>query len=97
VLMAKGAYLLGERRRLLLKLGEEAFARLKSEDWKAADLEQLVRQLERVSKKIEIEEKLIQEERFGDRAPARDAEDAPEPAPEAPEPKNKNGEKGKSK
>ena len=65
VLMAKGAYLLGERRRLLLKLGDEAFARLKSAEWKADDLDPLVKQLERVTKKIDIEEKLIQAERFG--------------------------------
>ncbi len=65
-LMAKGAYLLGERRRLLLKLGDEAFSRLKSQDWKAEELDPLVKQLERVTKKIEIEEKLIQAERFGD-------------------------------
>ncbi len=65
VLMAKGAYLLGERRRLLLKLGEESFGRLKSGDWKADELDQLVKQLERVTKKIDIEEKLIQSARFG--------------------------------
>ena len=70
--MAKGAYLLGERRRLLNRLGEEAFDRLKSGEWKAENLESLTKQLERTTKKIEIEEKLIQQARFGDRPPTED-------------------------
>jgi len=82
VLMAKGAYLLGERRRLLLKLGDEAFARLKSSEWKADELDQLVKQLERVTKKIDIEEKLIQAERFGT---------GQHPPPREPEPEEPKG------
>ncbi len=68
--MAKGAYLLGERQRLLNRLGEEAFQRIKSGEWKGDSLEALVKQLERTTKKIEIEEKLIQNARFGVRAQA---------------------------
>ena len=84
--MAKGAYLLGERQRLLNRLGEEAFDRLKSGEWKGENLESLVKQLERTTKKIEIEERLIQQARFGDRAPEAEVtvadDEAPEESPE---------------
>ena len=103
VLMAKGAYLLGERRRLLLKLGEEAFGRMKVGEWKSEDLDQLVKQLERVSKKIEIEEKLIQSARFGSSG-APESHSRPEEShnnqvlePETPKPEKESKEKGKSK
>lgn len=102
VLMAKGAYLLGERRRLLLKLGEEAFGRMKNGEWKSDELDQLVKQLDRVTKKIDIEEKLIQSARFG---AASTAEPENRPRPEEshnnqvlePEPTGETKEKGKTK
>ena len=102
--MAKGAYLLGERRRLLLKLGQEAFGRMKNGEWKSEDLDQLVKQLDRVSKKIEIEEKLIQSARFGNssssephvRAEESHNNQVLEPDTEKPE-KAPKAEKGKSK
>ncbi len=67
VLMAKGAYLLDERNRLLHQLGEEALLRVKRGDWKGQEIEPLIQQLERINKKIEIEESLIRNLRFGTR------------------------------
>ncbi len=67
VLMAKGAYLLGERRRLFAKLGEEAFRRFQSGELKSEALHPLVHQVERITKKIEIEEMLVRSLRFGSR------------------------------
>lgn len=70
--MTKGAYLVGERRRLFVKLGEEVFERYKKGELKLEDspaLEPLlttVHQLERLSKKVELEEMLIRNLRFND-------------------------------
>jgi len=69
VLMAKGAYLLAERRRLFVKLGEEAYDQVLKGEVKQAALEPLVHQLERLTKKVEIEEILIRKLRYGRREP----------------------------
>lgn len=69
-MMAKGAYLVGERRRLLMKLGEEAYARLHAGTWTEPELDATVRQLERITKKLDIEEMLIRSARFGTRREA---------------------------
>lgn len=68
ILLAKGAYIVNERRRLFVKLGEEAFARLSRGELKSPELEPLVVQLERLTKKVEIEEILIRNLRFGTRS-----------------------------
>ena len=75
-MMAKGAYLLAERRRLFLKLGEEAYRRLQEGQWKDPALEALTHQLDRLSKKVRIEEKLIQNTRFGRERTAPESEAA---------------------
>lgn len=74
ILMAKGAYLLGERRRLFERLGEEVYFKVLKGELQNSELEPLVKQLERLSKKIEIEEMLIRSLRFGrqSRATAND-------------------------
>lgn len=64
VLMAKGAYLIGERRRLFLKLGEEVYEKIRKGELQNSDLEPLVHQLDRMTKKVEIEEILIRRLRF---------------------------------
>ena len=81
--MSKGAYLLSERRRLFGKLGEEVYYRMVKGEWQNAELEPLIRQLEKLSKKVEIEEMLIRGIRFGAR-PAR--EKRGRAAPEGPTP-----------
>jgi hypothetical protein len=89
VMMTKGAYLLGERKRLLRKLGEEAYTKLASGEWKSTELDPMVRQLERLTKKVEIEEMLIRGVRFGtkpgrNRGPETETESPP--PPETPSP-----------
>lgn len=65
LLMAKGAYLVGERRRLFQKLGEEFHSRFRNGQMHPSELEPLVHQIERLSKKLEIEERLVWRTRFG--------------------------------
>lgn len=65
MLMVKGAYLLGERRRLFVKLGEEVYYKISKGELRNAELEPLVHQLDRLTKKVEIEEMLIRSLRFG--------------------------------
>jgi hypothetical protein len=64
-LMAKGAYLVGERQRLFQQLGEKVYDRIQKGEIKDKDWEAIVHQLDRVTKKIEIEEILIRGLRFG--------------------------------
>lgn len=70
-LMLKGAYLVQERRRLLRRLGELAYARTLEPSEPSPFLDEEMRavahQLERMNKKIELEEKLILGIRFGTR------------------------------
>lgn len=68
MLMAKGAYIVGERRRLFVQLGEEVYKRISRGELKDPQLEPLVQQLERLTKKVELEEVLIRNIRFGNRA-----------------------------
>lgn len=74
VLMANGAYLLSERRRLFGKLGEEVYARIARGELKSPELEPLVHQLDRLTKKVEIEEILIRNLRYGKPARAGNAD-----------------------
>ena len=67
VLMSKGAYLLAERRRLFVKLGEAAFEKLQKNELAAPDLKPLVHRLEKLTKKVELEEMLIRNLRYGGR------------------------------
>jgi len=83
-LMARGAYLLGERRRLFVKLGEMVYENQQGERdegqgaatsgapdgelWQKRVqplVHQLVHQIDRLTKKLEIEEMLIRSVRFG--------------------------------
>ena len=64
VLMAKGAYLMGERRQLFLKLGQAVYDKVQKGELKNAELEPIVHQLDRMTKKVEIEEILIRRLRF---------------------------------
>lgn len=58
-LMAKGAYLVGERRRLFEKLGEEVYFRSQKGEFHDPELSQTIHQLNRMTKKLEIEEMFI--------------------------------------
>lgn len=65
-LMAKGAYLVGERKRLFRRLGEEVYYKTTKGELAHADLEPLVHQLDKLTKKVELEEMLIRRIRFGE-------------------------------
>ena len=67
ILMAKGAYMVGERRRLFVKLGEEVYYKISKGELSHVELEPLVQQLDRLTKRVEIEEILIRTLRFGKR------------------------------
>jgi hypothetical protein len=74
LMMAKGAYLLGERQRLLAKLGEKVYDQIKAGTLSQEELKPLVENLERLTESIEHEEKRIQDLRNsgldGDETPA---------------------------
>jgi hypothetical protein len=63
--MAKGAYLLSERRRLFGKLGEEVYYKIQKGEMKNPELDTLVRDLDKLTKKVELEEMQIRHVRFG--------------------------------
>ncbi len=65
LLMGKGAYIVGERRRLFVRLGEEVFTKMQGGLLRDPDLEPLVEQLEKLTRKVEIEETMIRSIRFG--------------------------------
>ena len=77
-LMAKGAYLIGERRRLLVKLGEDVYEKIRAGEVKHEAWTPLVHQLDRITKKIEIEEMLVRNARFGSSSRATAPETTPE-------------------
>lgn len=66
-LMAKGAYLVNERKRLLQRLGERVYEMAKNGVVVSPDLESEFHEIERLTKKVEIEEMLIRRLRFGER------------------------------
>ena len=85
LLMAKGAYLLSERRRLFLKLGEDVYYKIQKGEMRIPDLEFIVSQLDRLTKKVELEEMLIRNIRFGSKiARVQQEESVLEPAEGAP-------------
>jgi diadenosine tetraphosphatase ApaH/serine/threonine PP2A family protein phosphatase len=92
-LMARGGYLIGERQRLFGKLGELAYEKCQHGGLNPSELEPMVRQIERLTKKLEIEEMLIRSVRFGVKPerPHRHSsgpESAPESAPAGSSPGN---------
>lgn len=68
--MGKGAYLLSERRRLFTHLGEEVYYKFIKGELQNTELEPIIKQLERLTKKVEIEEMLIRSIRFGKKGKA---------------------------
>jgi hypothetical protein len=64
-MMAKGAYLLGERKALLYKLGQEVYKHCHSGEIQHASIDPIIHQLDRLNKKVEIEETLIENLRYG--------------------------------
>jgi hypothetical protein len=76
-LMTKGAYLVGERKRLFTQLGEEVYYKVVKGELQNAELEPIVHKLDRLTKKVEIEEILIRSMRFGGR-PTRSSRPSPE-------------------
>lgn len=73
LLMMKGAYLLSERRRLFTQLGEEVFFKIERGEFQNRDLEPMVKQLQRLTKKVELEEMQIRSVRFGKRNETRES------------------------
>lgn len=68
VLMLKGAYLVTERRHLFEKLGEEVFFKIQKGEWQNAELETKIQQLQKMTRKVEVEEARIRGIRYGTRA-----------------------------
>jgi hypothetical protein len=65
LLMAKGSYLISERKKLFTRLGEETFAKMQKGDLSFIELAPLSKEIQDLTKKIEIEELLIRKVRFG--------------------------------
>lgn len=65
IMMAKGGYLISERKKLFKRLGEEAFHRIQKGDLSLSDLIPLTQEIKELTKKIEIQELLIRRLRFG--------------------------------
>ena len=61
VVMARGAYWLGERKRLAAHLGLKAFEQIKEGKQDLSTLEPLVTQLQRIDERLDAEERLVQE------------------------------------
>lgn len=64
--MAKGAYLVTERKRIFRELGEEVYTRLTKGEITISGVEGKVKELDRLTKKVELEEMLIRNLRFGE-------------------------------
>ena len=65
VVMARGAYWLGERKRLLTLLGSSALEQIKQGTLDSASLQTLAQQLQRIDEKLQAEETLIQQIKRG--------------------------------
>lgn len=65
MLLAKGGYLLSERKKLFKQLGQETFYNIQKGDLSLTELNPLVQEIRNLTKKIEIEELLIRRLRFG--------------------------------
>jgi hypothetical protein len=64
-LMARGAYLTQERRNLFEKLGEEVYYKIQKGELRNTELHDLVKEVDRLTKKLEISEIKIRSIRFG--------------------------------
>ena len=65
LLMAKGGYLLSERKKLFKRLGEETYYRIQKGDLSLSELIPLTEDIKALTKKIELEELMIRRLRFG--------------------------------
>lgn len=65
LMLTKGAYLLSERKALFKKLGQDVYYKIKKGEWQNSELDQTVNQIDRLSKKIELEELQIRNVRYG--------------------------------
>jgi len=68
-LMARGAYLTQERRNLFSKLGEDVYYRIAKGELRNTELENQVKEIDRLTKKLEVSEIKIRSLRFGQRLP----------------------------
>lgn len=68
-LMARGAYLTQERRNLFEKLGEDVYYKIQKGELRNTDLNEVVVEIDRLTKKLETSEIKIRSLRFGKRAP----------------------------
>jgi len=66
-LMARGAYLTQDRKSLFGKLGEEVYYKIQKGEIRNAELQHLVKDIDRLTKKLEISEIKIRSVRFGSR------------------------------
>lgn len=66
-LMARGAYLTQERRNLFGKLGQDVYYKILKGELHNSELEYKVKEIDRLTKKLEISEIKIRSLRFGQR------------------------------
>ena len=78
LVMVKGAYLLTERKRLFQQLGEILFYKIERGEIKNNELDPLVAQLQRLNKRIELEELRVRTARFGKRGGSTTTQTGPE-------------------
>lgn len=64
-LMARGAYLTQERKNLFGKLGEEVYYKIQKGELRNTELQDVVKDIDRLTKKLEISEIKIRSIRFG--------------------------------
>ena len=83
LLMAKGGYLLQERRNLFKRLGEETYYRIQKGDLSLNELIPLTEEIKSISRKVELEELIIRKLRCGTyfrgRSSSPDQEEVQEP------------------
>jgi predicted house-cleaning noncanonical NTP pyrophosphatase (MazG superfamily) len=65
--MARGAYLSQERRNLFEKLGEDVYYKIQKGELRNTELSDVVKQVDRITKKLEVSEIKIRSIRFGKR------------------------------
>lgn len=68
-LMARGAYLTQERKNLFEKLGEDVYYKIQKGELRNTDLNEVVVEIDRLTKKLEVSEIKIRSVRFGKRTP----------------------------
>lgn len=65
MLLSKGGYLTSERKRLFTKLGEDVYYRMQKGEFSNPDLEPIVKNIDKLTRKLELEELQIRAVRFG--------------------------------